>query len=429
MLVGATRITTLLVAIVLLISHAHAGPVRLVERADGHQLLVDGEPFFVQGAGGQSHLDQLVAAGGNSIRTWGADNAQEVLDAAHERGIKVTLGIWLGHERHGFDYNDPQQVRAQLDKVRRIVRQYKDHPALLMWGLGNEIALEGDPRRLFPEVERVARLVKSIDTDHPTMTVIAGASERKISAFMDRCPSVDILGVNSYGGAADIPSDLARHGYEGPYMVTEFGPRGWWESPAAPWGAEIEPTSAEKAEMYRRGYEGGVLGAPGRCLGCYVFLWGQKQEATATWFGMFLRDGSKTPTVDVFHRFWSGEAPDNHAPVVSAIESPVSLAGIAPGTPFTASVEVSDADGDALEPEWVIIAESTDRKTGGDAEEAPPEFPELTMRQRLQGAELVAPKEEGPYRLFITVRDGEGGAGTANIPFFVIRRAEDAMDR
>ena len=51
-----------------------------------------------------------------SIRTWGTDNVQEVLDEAHEKGIMVMMGLWVQHERHGFDYNNEARVKSQLER-------------------------------------------------------------------------------------------------------------------------------------------------------------------------------------------------------------------------------------------------------------------------------------------------------------------------
>ncbi len=397
------------------------GPVRVSIERDGDRfvLMRGGEPYFVKGAGGYQHLELLVESGGNSFRTWGAEDAQKHLDRAQELGLTVTLGIWLGHERHGFDYTDAQQVQQQREMVERVVREFKDHPALLMWGLGNEVALTGDPRKFFPEIEHLANMVKEIDPNHPVMTVLAGIGEEKMDAFLDLCPSVDVLGVNKYGNAENIPQGLLEAGYDGPYIVTEYGPRGWWESPVTAWGAQIEPTSAEKAEMYRRSHQGAVMDSPDRCLGSYVFLWGQKQEATATWFGMFLEDGAKTPTVDVMHRFWKGRDPENRAPVVFGIDAPALTAPLRSGSEFDARVEVFDADGDDLQIQWLIKAESTDRKIGGDAEASPDGFPSLTLGQSGRRASLRAPAEPGAYRLFVTVYDGKRAAGTANTPFLV----------
>ena len=46
-------------------------PVEVHQDASGHwQLLRDGEPYFIKGAGGDQSLEMLAAAGGNTIRTW-----------------------------------------------------------------------------------------------------------------------------------------------------------------------------------------------------------------------------------------------------------------------------------------------------------------------------------------------------------------------
>ena len=83
----------------------------VVHSADGrHQLIRAGQPYFVQGAGGHTNLAELAAAGGNSIRTWGTDGLDEILDEALRHGLTVTVGLWLGHERHGFDYQDQAAV-------------------------------------------------------------------------------------------------------------------------------------------------------------------------------------------------------------------------------------------------------------------------------------------------------------------------------
>ena len=91
---------------------AEAIPVELQKTEQGWQLLRGGEPYLIRGAGGTHSLEQLAAAGANSIRTWDAENVRGeddvdvILDEAHALGLTVTVGIWLAHERHGFDYND-----------------------------------------------------------------------------------------------------------------------------------------------------------------------------------------------------------------------------------------------------------------------------------------------------------------------------------
>ena len=37
------------------------------------------------------------------------------------------------------------------------------------------------------------------------------------------CPSIDILGVNTYGGIDNLGKMIRMHGWEKPYIVTEWG--------------------------------------------------------------------------------------------------------------------------------------------------------------------------------------------------------------
>ena len=48
-----------------------AHEIALKQTADGWQLLRDGQPYYVRGAGGLGSLAGLSAAGANSNRTWG----------------------------------------------------------------------------------------------------------------------------------------------------------------------------------------------------------------------------------------------------------------------------------------------------------------------------------------------------------------------
>ena len=161
---------------------AQAIPVELTKSEQGWQLLRGGEPYFIRGAGGSASLEQLAAAGGNSVRTWSTDGVGDILDEAHALGLTVTVGIWLGHERHGFDYDDESQVAEQLERARAAVLRYKDHPALLLWGIGNEMEGfdEGDNPSIWRAVNDVAAMVKELDPHHPTIAITAFVHCRSI---------------------------------------------------------------------------------------------------------------------------------------------------------------------------------------------------------------------------------------------------------
>ncbi len=154
-----------------------AGPieVKLVRDDQGYRLLRGGKPYFIQGAGGDGPLDLLARSGANSIRTWGAEHLDRTLDEAHKHGLSVAVGIWLGHERHGFNYNDADQVAAQAEMVRGVIERYKSHPAVLLWGLGNEMEgyAAGDNAAIWSAINNLAVMAKKLDPKHPTMTVVA----------------------------------------------------------------------------------------------------------------------------------------------------------------------------------------------------------------------------------------------------------------
>ena len=87
--------------------------VKLEKNASGYELTRGGKPYFVKGAGGKDHWEDLVKAGGNSVRTWGSDNLDAQLDQAQKLGLTVTVGFWVGHENQGFNYHNAQAVADQ----------------------------------------------------------------------------------------------------------------------------------------------------------------------------------------------------------------------------------------------------------------------------------------------------------------------------
>lgn len=412
------------------------GPAQVELRqnaAGAWRFFVNGEEFPVRGAGGAEEpglLEHLKAAGGNCVRTWGIESLEKpvtggerFIDRAYRLGVMVVPGLWLDHERHGFDYADTNFIARQRAKVLASVRRYKDHPAVLAWGLGNEMEGPADATgsaAVLREVEALAKLVKAEDPAHPVMTVIAFTSA-KIRPVSELCPSVDVLGANTYGGAAGVGGALKGNGWTRPFIVAEFGVPGFWEVPKTPWGAPFEPTSQEKALTFYSAHRLVFDENDGRelCLGTFAFLWGWKQERTATWFGMFLPTLEKLPMVDAMTKAWTGRWPVNRCPKVLGLTSPAAGRAVQPGVPLTAQLDVVDPEGDPLAYEWVVTSESTARSVGGEAEYVPEDHPELVTDGGGPDCRFTSPPRTGDYRMMVTVRDGRGSAATANFPFRV----------
>jgi Glycosyl hydrolases family 2, TIM barrel domain len=407
---------------------AGAVPVRVARDGTKFVLLRDGKPYAVKGAGLEfGSVPALAAHGGNSFRTWRTENGQksgrEVLDEAARHGVTVAMCIEIGRERLKFDYSDEKAVAKQLEYARREVLKYKDHPALLAWIIGNEANLHFKNPKVFDAINDISKMIHQVDPNHPTTTALSGFSADLARLIDERAPDLDFVSIQMYGDIVNLPRYLAEANFRKPYMVTEWGATGHWEVGKTTWGSPIEHTSSEKAESYRKAYATVIASGDERLLGDYVFLWGQKQERTPTWYGMFLADGSATEAVDFMQFAWTGTWPANRAPRVEAMtldaKRAVDNVVLAPGQRVSAKVTAADPEGRNLSYSWQVVREIKVKQTGGDDERMPP-----TVRVKMDAADganpsFTAPRRPGAYRLFVYVHDGSGSAGHANIPFYV----------
>jgi len=220
----------------------------------GFQLYRGGKPFYIHGAGIIGHYGLLAEYGGNSIRTWGNSDWEEVFEKAEKYGLTVCAGIWLEQERQGFDYNDEEAVERQFNQIKKSILKYKDRPALLMWGIGNELDLNYTNKKVWDAVEQVAKFIHDVDGSHPTMTTTAFIEKEEVELIKEKCPNIDILCVNAYAGLPVLSKFLKDFGWTGPYVVGEWGPFGHWEVNQTSWNEPIEHTSSEKAALYKKEY-------------------------------------------------------------------------------------------------------------------------------------------------------------------------------
>lgn len=401
-------------------AQAQVVPVKVISSSEGYYLQRDGKPFYIKGAGGHRHLAELKECRGNSIRTWSAENALSILDAAQEKGLTVMMGLWVAHERHGFDYDDTAAVARQLEKFTKTVHRLKDHPALLLWAVGNEVDLAYSNPRVWNAIQDIAAMIHRVDSAHPTTTVTAGIDSSEVAYIMQRAPDIDILSINTYGDIAEVPQEVKRFGWTGPYMITEWGPNGHWEVDTTSWGAPLEQTSTEKASVYRSRYQNYIADHPDQ-LGSYVFLWGQKQETTSTWYGLFSPNGKPTEAITVLSELWGGAKWSSSAGIQQMTLSGAQLGAdlkLKPDSLVQAEIKVLRSSDD-LNYRWELKPESQVVSAGGDYEDP---LPSLALPQaRKAGSELTfkTPKDPGAYRLFVFVENREGVVSYANFPFLV----------
>jgi Glycosyl hydrolases family 2, TIM barrel domain len=402
--------------------------VRIEKNRRGYQLLRGGQPYFLRGGGGVQQFAQLRQAGGNTARLWSTDYAGPLLSAAHSQGLTVMLGIWLEPESATFTYYDPAMVQAQRLRVRQEVLRYRHHPALLMWNVGNEVELSANGPRIFNAINEIACMIHELDPYHPVTASLANFVGR--AAELQRlAPAVDILSINIYGAMSQLPTMLKKSGWHGPYIISEYGGRGYWESDSTSWQVPIEQNSATKAAFMSERYRQ-VIPHDSACLGSYVFYWGSKFEYTPTWFSLFEPTGEKTELVDELHLLWRGHYPANRCPHLTEMrlagKKAVNNVQLLAGHSYPAVVTVSDPEGDSLMTRWEMLPEM--RGNASTKEVTTSLEPLMGLVKQTQGQQALVrmPSQPGPYRLYARVFDGHGNVATANIPVLVRASSDPA---
>lgn len=379
--------------------------VELVARGERWELRRGGRPYFIKGAGASTRLQDLVAAGANSIRTWGVDeNSGHFFDRCHSLGLSVTVGFWM-RKHDGFSYKSQSDKDAQYEELKKWVRKYRHHPAILMWAVGNEQELGTEWPEVFIQTDRLIRMVKKEDPTRPVMTVLADMWPEKQQMIERHMRSPDLLGINSYNGLPTLHQRMEF--WKKPYLIAEWHFDQYGETgPQTPWGTPIEPSTTEKARRAERLYRETILRYPGRVLGSYLFLWNQSEIGPVSLHGTHMATGDKLAIVDTMTRLWAGKAPFNRVPDLT-IKEPSAPQVVRPGQELMFKIQHRDPEGDRLTVQYEIQDNDLSRRYVGDFEKEMA----LKGRGRVEGGSirLKMPTIPGVYRVLFTARDGWGG--------------------
>ena len=395
---------------------------------------IDGVKFMVKGVGLDStqgdNYASMVEADANTFRTWRSDNATIELENAKKYGLMVAIGIELGQELHGFDYEDNVAVKRQFERVKQQIMTYKDHPNVLCWVVGNELNLLFDENeklksvnpKVWSALSDIVDFIHHVDSHHPVTTTFAGFYPKEIQTMLKYCSGLDFFSVQIYGELGHLHEKIKNAGINIPYMVTEYGPTGHWEMPSTVWGREIEEPSGPKARaMMERIHKFFDTDKSGLLLGGFLFFWGQKQERTPTWYGVFNKTGEATARVDEITKYWTGIYPNNRAPLTESISidgiHAVDSLYLKPETLHMAEVEFTIPYGDKVDTKWIIMEEVEKRSHGGAYEIEPDEVAVHIQSQNNNQFIFRTPAKKGDYRLFAYVYNGKGKVGNANFPF------------
>jgi hypothetical protein len=406
-----------------------------IEKNDGKwAMMVDEKPFEIKGATFGFYQDianydhyfaDLQSLGVNSIRLWATnEHTAKLLDVAESYKIKVLVGIWMRHGRPGmedddsFNYlEDEKGKEAMYANAIKVVKQYKDHPAVLAWGVGNEVylntATDEEKKAYSLFLEKVCSEIKKLDANHPIVSVEAWTFG--LDWWEKYVPSIDIYGLNCYGAGASILQDeLDKRGINKPYIITEFGVTGEWDIQADKHGIKIAPDDEEKYKAITEGYANWIKPKPS-CLGVYVFHYGNGNTFGARWLLSHV-DSLYRPAYWAMRKAFSGKDPINHIPEIAQF-------GL-PDTPFQSQswvpvrLSVKDKEQDALEIRFSYNQRLGSRKRRDQV------LPLEARGSLAEGFEIRLPKVDGPIKVYADVVDVYGNLGIAEASVLVLDEEE-----
>jgi hypothetical protein len=251
----------------------------------GRQILVNGQPILIRGVNySPAPIGSSIAGAGNGCagpyRFWGDPSATYIvdfplikrmganvvrtyetlndtspanaslihamLDKAHENGLYVIMGYYPDHTA---DMNDAAFRASVQAGFLAAVNTYKDHPAVLMWALGNEQNLDNGfgvgNSAWYGLVNTAAGLAKAADPNHLVMTVEGEVQaqdaparpyqlgDAALTTTDGLIPNLDVWGINAYRGPSfgNLFSVLASSTNK-PILITEYGKDAWRDAAA-----------------------------------------------------------------------------------------------------------------------------------------------------------------------------------------------------
>ncbi len=251
------------------------GPVRVV----GRQLQVDFDrdgiyqPFFIKGLGYQPtpigrepnssywssiiyqdaniynrDLSYLRSMNANAIRTWATlyyptlptKDTRKFFDACYNSGtdpIYITAGFWVDPVWNPItgqanqDLTNPAVINYYKDLFRTYVQTYKNHPALLLWAVGNENNIAyygpGGAGAWFDLAEELGKVAYEVEGANYHPVSIGNGGLNHIGQYDASLAHIDMWGINYYE-YDDDPSfgnffgDYANLSSK-PMWITEYG--------------------------------------------------------------------------------------------------------------------------------------------------------------------------------------------------------------
>ena len=420
-----TLIFMLFVTLPIFAQESAGSIVKITGEKGSWTLEVNGKPFYIKGAGvgvmtgagGEDYLKMARELGANAVRTWGTDQGtQEYFDIALKYGLMVDAGIWINFAKKGSEYTyigDNEYKQKKRQEITDYVNKFKNHPALLMWNIGNEAIFftkdEEERIALAKFLEEMAQLVHKLDPDHPV--IYTSADTAALPYIQKYVPCLDIFGMNIYGSIRISHSKWDKAELNIPYCVTEYGPHGPWDVNKDTNGASQDEPDQAKAAIYRN-MTNEIIGFKGYNLGGFAFHLGETTQESLTWWNLNYKL-LKRPSYWEIYKLYTGSKLSNLPPRIVTLKLSKAK-GINPGETIDITAEAVDNDSNPLDYSFLVSTAQEGILQYYVNKEVPVKF-----ENQGTGFKMIAPDAKGLYRLYLFVNDGYGNAATANRSFRV----------
>lgn len=412
-----------------------SGTVHIKNHSDKHVLYRNNVPFYIKGVAGKSNLQELVQIGGNTLRVYDTINLKNILLEAENLGISVIIDIPIPRYNETYNpYTIKEDNNALRVDVRDFIKRYKNYPALLFWNLGNEVEYPFTiiKNNFIKVYNDLIDIVHDEDPEHLVSTSINAASRKQTLSIHLHSPQIDLIGYNIFGNMKAVKPLISKISSittrKIPYYYSEWGSNGPWEEKNTLWHAPVEPTSTKKGEQIRERYLEHIK-ADSNCLGGMAFYWGQKQERTHTWFNILDENGRKAQVFYELKKLWRNiEEPIDSIPMIKymLVDNRGSLDNLIfePNVQKKAELLLENEIDPTYIFEWEIYPEAWYYKEW-DIEEKPKLSKTPIIKTTNNTVLFRTPKENGPYRIFVKIIDGNGNFATANTPFYVLQVSDE----
>jgi hypothetical protein len=388
--------------------------------------------FEIKGVCGDSDLERLSTLGVNTVRGYTIGEPKEMikkLDHARSLGMKMIVSEWMPHQGENknkegnlWDFDYTPKADQMVESLIKRVEGIGDHPAILMWGLGNEVHLDEPYLRV---VNRMSEEIHKRFPHHLTSLTMINANPEQIEKIKKFAPDLDVLGIQSYSrGAVRGAIKSAEKNWGKPFYVSEFNANGPWNYGKTAWGVPMDEPVTRKVNDLKDCYL--AIDESPLCVGGTVFVWGHYAvDDRPTYFSLLLhpnpagpKDGSfddmmMTPQADVMvERFTGQPIKGNRAPAISKLEFEGGAKSLVtkPGEPMNVRFAAEDSNGDVVKfVTWIL--KSKVKKTTPIAGPFPQSSPEHVI--------VNAPTTPGEYLVMVYAKDENGGASATVLPFKV----------